>query len=482
MMQAGKGRQAASEKLFRAAAVVLTSLLFVFVPASHAGGGGGRKADVVSIRGGEVPSLLGVPLEKIGGYAVRDGGFKVAPRQIDERLKDGTLIYTTYRGGATSVLDGKLAAADEVLFMLQDAGERRDGEPLPPGAVGGVELRVVDPLGGPEAWFYLLEFEAQAPRSDTDYVAYDPEKDWVTARYYTVGFPYRGAIQVPSYFACTEEAGGTGENIYDIYKVRLTIDLKLFPTLVRSQDDFVSRPFGYVDGPVRVSRRVKTRLRMVGPIKGALSDNDSYFYPYYCSFPSRLEIPFSMGFIAHSASLRITDDLSGGAEGMMWYSDRNPGGVAIDGKPGPEEKDIDRGPFRWKLVTGPQGTLMNLTIFDPKLEMLDKKLYFCDDKSEPDGPEQFPGQIANQGFELANLECVPKGVYSLAVYVFCPVDYEKGDEEMYFNSVVNPLTVSATPLPRGEEISAGENDRAVSTLEGQTRFQTSTAVTGMVSD
>ena len=437
------------------AAVLISVCMAVSAFCAPPAASGARRGDVVSLRGRDVPSLLGVPLEKIGGYAVRDGGFKVAPLQIDERLKDGTLIYTTYRGGATAGRDGKLADADEVLFMLQDAGERRAGEPLPPGAVGGVELRVADPLGGPEAWFYLLEFEEKAPRSATDYVAYDPEKDWVTARYYTVGFPYRGAIQVPSYFACTEEAGGTGENIYDIYKIRLTIDLKLFPTMVRSQDDFVSRLFGYVDGPVRVSRRVKTRLRMVGPIKGTSSDNDSYFYPYYCSFPSRLEIPFSMGFIAHSASLRITDDLSGGAEGMMWYSDRNPGGSAIDGKPGPEEKDIDRGPFRWKLVTGPQGTLMNLTIFDPKLEMLEKKLYFCDDKSKSDAPEQFPGQIANQGFELANLEGVPKGVYSLAVYVFCPVDYEKGDEDMYFNSVVSPLTVSATCLLRGEEIYDG---------------------------
>ena len=451
MRHAGKVRRAAAARLFCAPAAVLASLLFVTV-APAGGAEGGRTADVVSVRGSEVPSLQGVPLERIGGYAVRDGSLKVVPLQIDERLKDGTLIYTTYRGGATAGRDGKLGAADEVLFMLQDAGERRAGEPLPPGAVRGVELRVTDPLGAPEAWFYLLEFEDQAPRSDIDYVSYDPEKDWVTARYYTVGFPYKEAIHVPSYFACTEEAGGNGKNIYDIYKVRLIIDLKLFPTLIRSQDDFVSRPFGYVDGPVRVSRRVKTRLRMVGFIKGTSSDNDSYFYPYYCSFPSRLEIPFSMGFIAYSASLKITDDLSEAARGMTWYSDKNPGGVAIDGKPGPEEEKINRGPFKWKLVTGPQGTLMNLTIFDPKLEMLEKKLYFCDDESKADSPEQFPGQIANQGFDLTNLEGVPKGVYGLAVYVFCPVDYEKGDEEMYFNSVLNPLTVSATPLPGGEEI------------------------------
>lgn len=426
-----------------------------------------RRGDVVSFRGEAVPDLLGTPIDRIGGFAYKEGRLEAVPFQVDERDRKGELIYTTYAGGTTAVRDGVLDGRDEIIFMAQDAGARWGDESFPLAAVGGSEVKITDPLEVPDSWFYLFRFEGCAPRSEVDYVGYDPGRDWVKARYYTVGFPYRKAIQVPSYFSLSEEGGGNGVNIYDLYKIRLTIDLKLFGTISRSQDDFISKPVGYVDGPVRVSRRVRSALRLAGPIRSAMLYNDSCYYPYYCSFPSLLQIPFRMKFIARSASLRITDDLSDGAMGMMWYNDRNTGGIEFTGKPSGEEMKLDRGPFRWKMADGPQGTILTLMLFDPKLKDLKKGLYFCDDETVADEPEQFPGQIGNQGYELTNLESVPKGEYKLAVYVFCPVNYEKGDEEIYLNSILNPLTVSAKPLPRNQGIMAKKqvtrnNNQAIS--------------------
>ncbi len=443
-------------KFFPCLIAVSVSFLFTVAALSSPLGASGRRGDVVSLRGEELPSLLGTSIERIGGYTSRNGRLEVTPLQIDERDRNGDLIYTKYGGGTTAKRDGKLDSQDEILFMAQDTGERWKGESLPPGAVRGVEIRVIDPLGGPDSWYYLLQFEGRAPRSDVDYVRYDPEKDWIVARYYTVGFPYRKAVQVPSYFACSEEAGGDNRNIYDLYKIRLNIDLKLFGTIERSQDDFLSRPVGYVDGPVRVSRRVKSALRMAGPIRSAMIYNDSYYYAYYCTYPSLLQVPFRMKFIARSASMRITDDLSENARGMVWYNERNADGLEITGTPSAEKKNLDRGPFRWKLASGPQGTLLSLTLFDPNLKDLEKRLYFCDDEEALDGPEQFPGQIGNQGYKLSNLELVPKGSYNIIVYVFCPVDYKKGDEKIYLNSVLKPLTVSVASLPPSEKCESNE--------------------------
>lgn len=406
-----------------------------------------RVDDVVSLRGSEVPVLLGVPLERLGAFAVKDGRLDAVPFQIDERDKNGELIYTKFGGGTTAKPDGALNAADEILFMCRDAGGKRGGEALPPGAVGGAEITVSDPRGGPDKWLYLFAFGAKAPRSEVDYVNYDPAKDWVTARYYTIGFPYRKAMHVPSYFALNEAAGGNGRSIYDLYKLRLTLDLKLFGEATWTQDDFILTPVGYVDGPVRVSRRVSAALRLAGPFHSATISSDSAYYAYYCEFPSLLQIPFPLGSIARTVTMRVTDDLSAEAKGMTWCNERNPEGMPITGAPGDKAKALDRGPFRWKMARGAPGTVMMLTIFDPRMAMMRKELFYCDDESTPDEPCQFKGQIANSGYLLSNIESVPKGNYDFTVYVFCLPHYKAGDEQAAVDSVVHPLSISAAAIP-----------------------------------
>ncbi|MCX6338315.1 MAG: hypothetical protein NTX71_00145 [Candidatus Aureabacteria bacterium] len=428
----------------------VVSIVFFIMAAALFGapkGAAKRMSDVVVSKGSEAPGLLGILLERIGGYAMKGGKLEVVPFQIDERDKNGDLVYTKYEGGTTAKLDGKLDGKDDIVFLYQDAGERMKGEALPAGATGGAEIKVADPLGGPDAFFYLFTFEGKAPRSEVDYVKYDPKKDWVTSIYYTVGFPYRKAIQVPSYFSQSAAAGGNGKNIYDLYKLLLKIDLKLIGKEKWSQNDFISVPVGYVEGPVRVSRRVTSALRLAGPIHSATLYSDSSYYPYYCSFPSRIQIPFHLQSIAHSVSMRISDDLSGNAKGMTWYNERNKGGLEITGKPSEEAEKLDRGEYRWKIANGPQGTLMTVTLFDPGMGMIKKGLYYHDDESKPDEPCQFIGQIANSGFELTNIESLPKGNYNFTVYVFCPVNYRKGDEEIYLDSITHPLTVSANSIP-----------------------------------
>lgn len=112
-----------------AAAVFLCAAL---VCAAAAGRAGERVNDVVILRGGDVPGLAGTPLERIGGFAVKDGRLDAVPFQIDERDERGQLIYTKFGGGTTARPDGILGAADEILFMYRDAGGRRGGRRFPP--------------------------------------------------------------------------------------------------------------------------------------------------------------------------------------------------------------------------------------------------------------------------------------------------------------------------------------------------------------
>ena len=98
-------------------------------------------------------------------------------------------------------------------------------------------------------------------------------------------------------------------------------------------------------------------------------------------------------------------------------------------------------------LRGAQGTIMMLTLFDPRMAMMRKELYYCDDESTPDEPCQFKGQIANSGYALSNIESVPKGNYTFNVYVFCLPGYKAGDEQAALDSVMHPLSVSAAALP-----------------------------------
>lgn len=436
-----------NNRTLRRSSLVSLALLFLGpVHGAEAAGKGREPIGLVRFWGRDVPELVRMPIERLGAYSLREGRFEGVLFQVDERDADGDLVFATPSGAKTAHPDGKLHERDEILLLEKDTGEKRRGEPLPPGAVGGMEVKVTAATGCTDGWFYLLAFEGKAPRSDSDYVRYDPKRDWVEALSYTVGFPDRKAIQVPSHFAIREAAGGNGENIYDVYKIRLEIDLKLFGRIRKTQNDFVSSIYGYVDGPLRVTRRVQSALRLAGPIRSSTIESDTRFYPEYCVFPSRFSVPFKLGFVSSRASVRISDDFAPSAKGMTWINDRNPKGVRLTGEPAADKGELDRSAYRWKLVTGPQGTMMNFVDFDKVMGSLEKGLFFVDDDQKPDEPCRFRGQVGNSGYEIPDLRLIPKGTYRMDCYVFCIPDYRKGEEEKYLRTVLHPPTVSAAPL------------------------------------
>ena len=78
---------------------------------------------------------------------------------------------------------------------------------------------------------------------------------------------------------------------------------------------------------------------------------------------------------------------------------------------------------KWRLVTGPQGTMVNITNWDSRfVEQADIKAHYSDDLNVVDPPEDIPGDFGSFGTK-AFLESLEPGSYDLLTGWFMPPDF-----------------------------------------------------------
>ncbi len=367
--------------------------------------------------------------------------FQPIPFQIDERNAKGDWIFNYDKHGNPIPLKRtSLAPQDELVFMAKDAGPKaRAGRIDIPGAEV-MEIELTDPVEQTHAYVYLASYnDSPPPLSPLRYVRYDPKNDRVTAQMYVMAFSKKAPLSY-DYFAVPKPAGGEGINIFDRFKMRLDINTFLLH-IHRDEDDFKSRLVGYIQGPVRVIRRVANSMDIVLGIQSPSVLSDSIYYYDYFQFPTVVDIPIDLQrlYIVKKARLVTTTDFNHNALGMTFYNSNNPRGLTITGRMSPAQKDLDRGPYDWAVVAGPQGAWMNRVVMGKDVPFT-KRLYFVDDISMPDPPENEPGQIGSTGYDFGNLMKAKKGTYTFTSYIYVPVGYRPGDEKPWLNIIDHPVT------------------------------------------
>ena len=251
--------------------------------------------------------------------------------------------------------------------MAGDSGDRLPGgvpgSGTPASWMSAQELEVRDPLTQGQGWCYLVFMKNPLERSDVDYIRYFPEEDKYIAQYNSSVYMregiHRADYNVNIY---PQEAGGTGVDITDRLKIRISIRLKFPPMTLRfDEDDTTVDTIAYIDGPVRVVRRNQLYLRvpfLTIPFGGS---HDVIIYRDTNDTPIEVSVPKGASWVVDSLSIRLGTDLAPAAMGMLWYNQFNPDGVIIDGRMSEAEKHLDlsmdegaRDSY-WQVIVGPRG-------------------------------------------------------------------------------------------------------------------------------
>lgn len=404
-----------------------------------------RKFDPVVISGAELSPFLGKDIHKIRLYSViikdKRSIVQPIPFQIDERDENGNWIFNFDKYGNPVYLKrASLAAQDQLVFMAKDAGDRTKTDKLEFNEAQTIEIELTDTLNNSHAYVYLLYFnDTPPPISPVHYVQYDPVKDVVNAKLYEMGFSKKSPISY-DYYVIPKSAGGEGINLFDRFKMRLDIDTSLV-NIHRDESQFQSKLIGYIQGPVRIIRRVANSMYIALGFQSPAVLSDSIYYYDFFQFPTIVDIPIDLQrlYIVKKARLITSTDFNHNALGMKFYNSNNPKGLMITGKMSRAQEELNRAPYDWAVVSGPQGAWMNRVVMGKDIPFT-KGLYFVDDKTKLDPPENEPGQIANTGYDFGNLLKAKKGIYTFTSYIYVPIKYKPGDEKPWLNIIDHPIS------------------------------------------
>jgi len=376
-----------------------------------------RRYDAVVLRGEDLVPFQGEPVAGMRLYAWREGRFDPIPFQVDERNAEGEFVLPSGPGATEDVDKGFFDYNDEVVFLVQDTGDR------PP--LGGdgmqrvdkwVEVRLSDPLVPSErGWVYLCTFAGEPPPPAAhDYIHYVPEEEKILSDRYMLG--YREGMSLYTNLHYPDGKGGYGPDLLDRIKVRIRVKF-LFNMLKvnKKESDFSAEVIAWKDGPVRVLRNVQNHVRVLFNLSSASVFSVSEYYPWYMYTPLRLTVPFDLKWVFNKFGIsdwywHFYGDLPGLKGGVM-YTNRNREGIPVSTGHSMKwyEERFDKRYLIWGYATkeGAGTWFCNMVLPDATYQFIQGFLRI--DESREDPPEEVPGDMA--GGASLNFKSVDPGLW-----------------------------------------------------------------------
>ena len=377
-------------KLFRTL-VMATGLLLLSASAPL---GLAPRLQPVAVSAGQLPGLAGQPRERLALMVWVAGGWQPAPFQVDPADASGYLFGSATLTGATP--PGPLGALDEIAFMASDLGEHSEAAPGP-GPAWEVEVSV----GDEKRYGYLWLAPGTPPRSKADYVAYqrDPSRESIATPRYIQSFAPEAAFYSD---LAVLPPDGNGRDMYDRLKLRSKVTTVGGVEVRYSEADFHSRVTGVRDGPVRVIRQNRTSLDVLLGLKTPEALVNEIFWRDSFEVPSELSLPYGANLVISKFDYYQGCDLNRAVGPFTFQADVG-GPVAVDGRMTPAEKAMTQSnqDHRWGMVSGQAGSVFYIAEWFERSAPVKLRLYYMDDATMPDGPENEPGQ-SMYGIRLEN--------------------------------------------------------------------------------
>ncbi len=369
---------------------LLCGLLFAAMPA-HAVDAAPPPPDVVTA---PVP-FVGIEVTRIGAWAWRTTGWEAIPMQVDPRDAAGDWDFDR-----SPLL--RTTAHDEAVVAVDDLGPPAPPGQRPPDAVAVVELH------GPDgAVAYLAHHRHDPPRVNRTWLHYRREQEAVDHPGFTVGFePDRPFVLNRLVW----NADPNQRDWIDTGKFRASGRLMGAFRFRRTREDFASRVTGVIEGPVRVVVRTENRLRMAFGLRSPSSIVDRIHTPRALLLEMRIHIPFRIGWFFDNLAIRSTIDLAPGEPRTITCP--NHVTTPIDGRPQPSEVILRGCPLEGFTIADTYGALHGTLTLGPRLK-LKAAIYYVDDDTDRDPPEEIPGHHGESGVTLTGWEHLGRGDYRM---------------------------------------------------------------------
>jgi hypothetical protein len=407
-----------------------------------------RFADVVSIVGGELALFEGRAVDRLALLACgHDAGRETCepvPFQIDEVDAEGHWVLDQGPQPNADAPPGVLDVNDRLLFMAGDAGDRAGRADLPPDSAA-TEISVRDPLTGDIHWTYLVAYRDSAPRSVRSYVTYDAATDRVRGQRVTLGFRHG----VPGYLAVHGSgvmADGTAAiSLLDRFKVRATATfLWGLIRFSRNEDDVSSEFVAWRQGPIRVIRRQRQWVRIGWGIRSPTFGSYTYFYRDFAELPVSLYLNFPPTYFFGDITVRAFLDFRDLCSWSVLVPDLSEP-IVVDGVMTTQKERVNELPGSWFALRGPYVTLVQTLDVASSLASVRRRLVYNETATEPDPPEEVPGEEPAIGYRLDHWEQVRAGAHQITSTSYAlPPDL---DVRQFVAARRVPLAVTVQPVP-----------------------------------
>ncbi len=303
-------------------------------------------------------SRLEVRNMRLLAYRAQEGRWEAVPFQVDE-VNPKVRPWDRYFVAEDS-LRGVFDIDDELVLMARDLGQQADTTQWPDTSDSlRLQIAFFDSLDGATGYVYLFWHDTLTEVPNPYRLAYDDSADHVESVVYRLGFNSTGQLADMS---ISSEVGGSGEDLFDRFKVRAIGSFVIFPIYMDEELLKAERAYARV-GPVRLIRNLEGRFK--GKI--AFVDVDEaftqtmLFYPYSGSFSlAALPLAEAKDLGVNIARFRASWDMNANAVGMRFYSAHNMAGIGVDGTKDQIDATCTPGRLNWTMVTGAAGTMVNL--------------------------------------------------------------------------------------------------------------------------
>ncbi len=411
-----------------------------------------RTEDPIVVLGKDLKSLRNTKPETLSLMAYNDGKFIPIPFQIDERHKDGKFAYKSGKK-ASKDADPNFDDNDDLVFMIEDAGDRAPSRALPKSAEHGAELEIRDPLDNGKCWVYLFKFCKNAPRSSFDYIRMVLDTEKGTKRVYGKDKSGKGIIVgspldtiLPNEMRVMKSNGTEGPDVLDRIKIRGKLDPKFFFTIDFKLDKILREKLAaWTDGPVRIIYLGEGYFK-IGFIKvPGLFISMGKYYHNCCN--ANLDVSFpgtaKARTFLNEFPLQGMVDMNENAYGTKVFSEFNPpcDDVILDGKVSQAEKKLDtKTHSNWIVGYGPHGSIVHRTFLPESWEPVNQTFFITEQPDTLSPPEDHKGQLSI-GFSFNGIEKVEVNNVFYDIYFYLVNDFKLGDEKGILNIIDHPVEV-----------------------------------------
>ena len=363
------------------------------------------------ITGDKLAALLGAPVDKISFHRVEQSGLKTITYQIDRRDKHNR--YQIEKPGVSTSRPPVLDENDEVVLMLSDIGQRRTPATSENGS-GAIEIELKDGSDRRLGWVYARTDTENTSSLFEKLIEYDAAVDSIKTDRYFIAFSRKTPFIINTVKWPLKDRSGWSHDVLDTMKLQHRGKLfKLFK-FRRTNDDYRSELVAVKEGPLRIIRRTKNRVRVLWKLKSPKLYVDYVVAPDGFVMDTIIDIPFKIGLFFSNVDTISTIDWDDNPDypklkvtSLDGLSEFN-----INGQMNAAKEKFNQSNDEGFLIRSDLGS-MRTRMLIPEDFPIKRWLYIVDAKQTSDPPEQVNGQYGNIGFRTTGWEKIDTKVHHL---------------------------------------------------------------------